>query len=206
MSHGVAVSTGFAAATEGRVGTLIMHIGDPVITRGSHFFVDESKSRGYHLAAVEVRPELLAEVRRGLRALCRPGQRRLHFTRESESSRRGLTGPLLQQPVVGVVYSAKGMSDKEARTACLRRLVRDAVDGGVALVVLERDESVEAWDRRIIRSELQRVVGDVRYGHQDAHAEPVLWIADALAWAHHAGGDWRRRFAPITRRSVRLIG
>ncbi len=98
-----------------------------------------------------------------------------------------LTGPLLQQPSWGRLLG-KGMSDKEARTACLRRLVRDAVDGGWPSSCWS---GTSPWrrDRRIIRSELHASSATSGTDTRTRTAEPVLWIADALAWAHHAGGD-----------------
>ena len=35
------------------------------------------------------------------------------------------------------------------------------------------------------------------YEHLRPHEEPLLWVADAVVWAHGAGGDWPRRIAPM---------
>jgi len=50
----------------------------------NHIFVDESKQRGYLLVASVVVPSDLDSVRRVLRGLVLPGQRRLHMKDESE--------------------------------------------------------------------------------------------------------------------------
>lgn len=169
------------------------------------WFVDESKSRGYHVVAVAAAEPRLAAARKDLRALCRPGQRRLHFTRESEASRRQLTGALVRLPVRARVWSVRGRDDKSARIDCLAALVADASAVGAARLVFERDASIEAADRRILREELRRVDDTtMRYGHLDAHEEPLLWVADAVAWAQQAGGDWPRRFAPLVQQIRRL--
>jgi hypothetical protein len=34
--------------------------------------------------------------------------------------------------------------------------------------------------------------------HLPPHGDPLLWVADALAWSHSAGGAWRARIADIT--------
>jgi hypothetical protein len=34
--------------------------------------------------------------------------------------------------------------------------------------------------------------------------EPLLWVADAVTWAVGAGGDWRRRVAPMLDEHVRV--
>ncbi len=38
----------------------------------------------------------------------------------------------------------------------------------------------------------------IRYVHLPPHSYPLLWVADALAWSHSAGGAWRARIADIT--------
>lgn len=50
-----------------------------------HVFVDESKKRDYLLVAAALPEAALADARRALRALLRPGQRRLHMVKESPS-------------------------------------------------------------------------------------------------------------------------
>jgi hypothetical protein len=40
------------------------------------------------------------------------------------------------------------------------------------------------------------------YEHLRSHEDPALWIPDVLAWCHGAGGDWRRRIAPLVRTTV----
>ena len=36
------------------------------------------------------------------------------------------------------------------------------------------------------------------YEHLDSTSEPLLWIADLVAWCHGAGSEWRKRVDPIT--------
>lgn len=169
------------------------------------WFVDESKSRGYHLVAIEAADSDVAGLRREVRALLRPGQRRLHFTRESESSRRSLSGALARLPVRAHVASIRGVDDKTARKRCLDHLVRSAAASGIRRIVLERDASIEAADRRMLGAAIRAAgASDLRYEHADAREEPLLWVADAVAWAQQAGGAWPRRFAPLVSATSRL--
>ena len=55
-----------------------------------HFFVDETKRRGYLLVAGVVRGEDLDRVRLILRGLVLPGQRRLHMKDESDPRKRSI--------------------------------------------------------------------------------------------------------------------
>ncbi len=43
------------------------------------------------------------------------------------------------------------------------------------------------------------MVGALSYRHETHRAEPILWLADAVAWATGAKGDWQRRVACILR-------
>jgi hypothetical protein len=54
-----------------------------------HVFVDESRRRDcYQLAAAFVEPRDLQRLRKQLRQLLMPGQRELHFKRESDRRQR----------------------------------------------------------------------------------------------------------------------
>ncbi|WP_460702136.1 hypothetical protein [Myceligenerans halotolerans] len=44
-------------------------------------------------------------------------------------------------------------------------------------------------DRRILNQELRKT--EVRYDHMHRHEEPLLWAADAVAWAWQRGGPWQ---------------
>jgi len=56
----------------------------------AHIFVDETKDRGYLIAASVVLPRDLQPARAALRALLLPGQRRIHFTKEKDPRRRAI--------------------------------------------------------------------------------------------------------------------
>lgn len=100
----------------------------------SHVFVDETKRSGYVLAAVTV-PDPVA-IRKLVRGLVLPGQRRIHLKREHDAARRYLT-------------------ELAARAGCLAALVEDlvAAGGGIRLVI-EQDDSLVCSDRH----ELYRLV------------------------------------------------
>ena len=162
-------------------------------------FVDESKSRGYTMVAAAVDPRDLTALRRELRALVLPGQRRVHFTKESDSRKRTVVSRLTELGVRAYLVRSSDPGEASARADCLSQLVAAAVRDGHTRIVLERDESIERSDRRVLYSEVERrgLHGSVTYDHEAAHQEPLLWIADAIAWSHTKGGDWRRRIEPL---------
>ncbi|MFD4643197.1 hypothetical protein ACFWN2_38230 [Lentzea sp. NPDC058436] len=53
-------------------------------------------------------------------------------------------------------------------------------------------------DRLVIGTRTKAHDDGLVYEHIQSSSEPALWISDALAWCHGAGGDWKRRIAPVT--------
>ncbi len=129
-----------------------------------------------------------------------PGQRELHMKRESDRRQR-----LIADFVAGAgapthlyVVEALPRDHPAARAACLVRLVRDLVECQAHRLVLDsRTRAQNKQDEGVVRQTLgshPRRAG-LRYEHVDSEFEPLLWIADVVAWAHGRGGPWRRRVA-----------
>lgn len=167
--------------------------------------MDESKAKGYYVAVAALAPADVAGTDRAIRQLTRPGQKRIHFKSEKDSSRRRLLSQFGDLGVAVVVYATKGLPDKEARAMCLQALVVDAAAAQVHRLVLERDESIMAADRRLLRDALA-VQGceSLQYLHTAPTEHALLWVSDAVAWCYQAGGDWIRRAAPMVTQVRRL--
>jgi hypothetical protein len=165
----------------------------------SALFVDESKSKGYVMVAAVVVPSDQTTLRREVRALVLPGQRRLHFTSESDSRRKQILAKLERLGVLAHVVHSDLRHEASGREACLRDLVAIAAREGHDRIVLERDVSIEHADKKVLYDAVHRLsLRDVlTYAHETAHQEPLLWIADAIAWSYAKGGDWRRRAQPM---------
>lgn len=104
------------------------------------------------------------------------------------------------------VWIVKQRPDKEARPLSLGALVEDAVKSGAALLIIERDESLERADRRLIADVIRRArSSELQYRHAAPHEHPLLWVSDAVAWRYSNGGDWiRRGDAIVDSRVIRL--
>lgn len=164
----------------------------------AHLFVDESKAKGYYIAVAAVAPADVVGTDRAIRQLTRPGQRRIHFKSEKDSSRRQLLSQFGALGVKVVVYATKGLSDKDARARCLQALVADATAAEADRLILERDESIMAADRRILREALvDQGYGALQYLHATPTEHALLWVSDAVAWCYQARGDWIRRASPL---------
>lgn len=92
----------------------------------------------------------------------------------------------------------------ERRRACLDRLVQDVAATCVGLT-LESDVTQNSRDRQDL-IEITRRVGcrDLRYAHRAPYEEPLLWIPDAIGWAHARGGVWRERASPVIHRAISI--
>jgi hypothetical protein len=172
---------------------------------GAHAFVDESKRRGLTLAGAVVPSGDLGGLRVLMRSLRMPGQSHLHFTSESPRRRRLILAEICRTAVPIVVYDATSQSDsRRARAACLGQLVADLALAGAARLVLEQDDSLIRSDRAVLFEAVRKAEAQdtLRYEHLPKRTEPLLWIADAVAWSYTADREWRRRVEPVLEKVV----
>lgn len=78
------------------------------------------------------------------------------------------------------------------------------VELGVTRLVIESNQHQDERDRRVLAKELRHTIGTFTYEHLKPAEDPILWVADAVAWCHGAGGDWSRRLRG-TIRCVQLV-
>ena len=159
-------------------------------------FVDESKRRRtYLICAVLVDPRDLAHTRVSLGRMLLPQQRRLHFSKESHRRRQSLLAEMTKLPVQAWIY-ASAAKEPDAREQGIAALLSDLMAvNGERLVIERREASQDARESAQIAEAVRRGVApaEMGYHHLNGHEEPLLWVADAVAWAYGAGGDWRRR-------------
>jgi hypothetical protein len=166
-----------------------------------HVFVDESKTRGLLMVAAVVSSNAVVAQRQAMRALLLPGQRRLHFTKESPARRRKILGILTEFDLEVRLYESESATSS-SRERCLGAIVRDAADSGERLAI-ERDESTYDFDRRTL-TEACRVHGCRETLYWDLlppQHDPMLWVPDAVAWCWSKGGDWRQHVQNLCRQS-----
>ena len=159
-------------------------------------FVDESQ-RGprYLMGAALIDPRDLAAARARLRAMLLPGQRRLHFNQERPPRRRSLLSAMSDLDVRVRLYVS---TEKEeiARRLSMAYLLADLVAmRGQRVVIESRETSLDVRERRQIAMAVQAgdAPANLVYDHMRGHEEPLLWVADAVAWAYGAHGEWRPR-------------
>ncbi|MFE7505003.1 DUF3800 domain-containing protein [Promicromonospora sp. NPDC057488] len=165
------------------------------VPRRAHVFVDESKSRGYLMAAAFVHARHLQSLRRALRQLRPRGRRSVHFNGARDELRHAVLDVLVAHDVTAVVVQATGRRGPQQREVCVRKVAQCCVATEAGVVVLDLDESVVSKDRRWLYEELHK--SETRYDHLHRHEEPLLWAADAVAWAWQRAGSWRDRVRPM---------
>ena len=158
----------------------------------AYYFVDESKSRGYSLVAVEVDGRRVAAVRSVMRQMLLAGQERVHFTKERDSRRRTIVSRMATVPLRVVVFTSTAR-EREARTRCLTQLVSIAHES--SHFVIEQDDSLREEDARQLSVLVRSGTSHHSFELVAARHDPGLWCADAMAWPHQRGGEWTARVA-----------
>lgn len=169
----------------------------------THIYVDETKARGYLVAAAIGSRDQLRIAARELHGLLLPGQRSLHMKDEKESRKRAIADTIVRFQSLGLgvaLYDAgRAGTERERRARCLLALLDDVVSDQQTRVLLDRDESLVSWDRQTLL-DLTSSGGSrdrISYAHVSRHQEPLLILPDAVAWCWAKGGHWRQRVRPI---------
>lgn len=162
-------------------------------------FVDESFSRRYIMVAARVSSTNKPAIRKTLSALRLPSQSRIHFVDERDARRRQILTTLIALETRVSIFESHSQHNKTAREECLRAVMQHASGTGISRITFERDDSSFVFDERILYREKmkQPVNRRVAFEHATSRSEPLLWIADAIAWSYTKGGDWRRRISPL---------
>lgn len=82
-------------------------------------------------------------------------------------------------------------SEFVARNMCLSAVVVAVQRREVQRLIIESRDDDREDERHLIR--VRQPAPQLIFEHRRANTEPMLWVADALAWACGAGAAWRRR-------------
>jgi hypothetical protein len=149
------------------------------------------------MACVLVEARYLARVRRETAELA--GSRaRLHFHEELNSRRRSALEAFTTMPMsvqVVVCHRRHRVTEFQARDACLSAIVLSLQAQMVPRLTIESRQDDRDDRRTIARSRLS--TPPLVFEHRRSVREPLLWIADAIAWAYGAGGSWLPLVRPL---------
>lgn len=168
-------------------------------------FSDESERAGVMLVGVVlIEPGAIDDARTALEGLLLAGERQVHTAKESSRRRRVLLDTVARIEDLSAVVLRYRRPQGVGRIAARHLLIQAAtglvVGSGASSWTLDDQDPVQrARDRASIAHALTGVDRRLHpaYDHRPAHAEPLLWAADAICWAAGAGGDWRRRVASV---------
>lgn len=166
----------------------------------SHVFIDESKSRGYLVAAVAFPPDELVHARREVRALVMPGQHRLHFKSESDCLRKLVLDLVAElAPAITLYDSSTQPTSRQQREACLKAVLCDMAVVNGQMLVVETDDSLVVSDRKVLFRMVRELdcAETLVYRHLRAKEEMLLALPDAIAWCWQRQGSWREQVRPL---------
>lgn len=173
-----------------------------------HAFVDESYRTGvYIVCAIVVDSSKVAGVRQAMKRQLKGSQGRVHMAKENAANKRALLDQVLSLSLVArvVTVSVAGKSQRSARDACLSALASELKEIRVARMVIESCDQDRA-DRQVIGDTLARsgsaLAIDIQ--HLRPREDPLLWVADIVAWAYGRSGSWGVRVAELIEREIRL--
>lgn len=156
-------------------------------------YVDECKQRPFLLVGFTIDIFEQHSLRKILRKLLLPGQRSLHFKSENGNRKKAILSELRKAECSVVVIRCRTKSDVEARICALNSLICSSSVIECKSIVLELDETVRLRDHQFLKQQSALDLWD----HRRRHEEPLLWVADAVAWCVNRGGEWERMVRPM---------
>ena len=163
----------------------------------SHAFVDESKRKGFSLIRCDVPLTDVDAIRSDLRALLRPGQRRIHFYKESPATRSAVLRVIANYDVRTVVYTST-RPETIARRDCITAMLRETGQNDIRVLSIELDRTQREHDKRSMQPMKALLREDLLWRHMLASTEPGLWIPDAIGWClDHPTRRWRNAIADL---------
>lgn len=88
-----------------------------IFRASDRLYVDESKARGYYVVATASSTGSTPASEKALRALLKPGQRRIHFKSERDSRRREILSRMNELDVRVAVWIAKVVQTRKLATS-----------------------------------------------------------------------------------------
>lgn len=173
-------------------------------------YVDESKKSDYLLIAVSVPQQHLSHIKKVLKSLLLPGQKRIHMKNEKDSRRRMIVRNILThmprdfRVTVYCCPKNAGYKQIKMRKLCIENMAWHQKDS-TSTIILESDATMDRQDKQQLYNLFSNMQNPVpRYMHKRAEEDILLCLPDIIGWCIQRGGDWRQRIQvlPIEFRKV----
>lgn len=169
-------------------------------------YIDESIRERYILVGHLVAANSVGRVRKAVRSHVLAGQRSIHFVKESDSRRKYLLAQFERLDCTALVVAVSGSDPKVARQIALQEILWRTHEYDVQQIVIELDVSSEAFDRATLLAHNRSVDVPLQIDFEflTRNSEPLLWVADAVAWAVGRQGFWVKRAASMVTRTINI--
>lgn len=161
-------------------------------------FIDESKAKKYLLVLALVESRDLTGMRKSLVQNLLAGQRSINFRKESSRRRKQLLGIFLNLNIRVIVFKDIKAPSGLSRGSLIRQICENVPRLKTTELVFELDITCLAEDVKL----LNEIRPSVSWDHRERHQEPLLWVADAVAWCVNRGGDWERIVRPMIAETI----
>jgi hypothetical protein len=131
-----------------------------------------------------------------------------HTSKTADSFKLKVAAMITALPQRSVVYDAGGdrtnagrKRQRAKRDHCLAALMEDAGQlNGDVRIVLDSHEQYKADEVVLYQERAARELAGVRYDHMAEQSEPLILVADAVAWFYAKGGLWPGRLGTAAER------
>ena len=157
-------------------------------------FVDENKEGTYRLGLVAIPDHSVHEVRTAMKALRLKGQRRVHMAKESTSRRKLVIDTILRLDswsCLIVESKTRNSDDAQIRQRLFLLAAQHPLWKQIDKLVVE-ESTDSSRDRRTLAWLQKHSTHWFTYSFEKPHADPALWLADAMLWAYSKGSIHRR--------------
>lgn len=156
-------------------------------------YIDESKAKRFLFAVLLIEPKRQFLIRKELVKSLLSGQRSWHFVKENSRRRKQFLRLLIKMQLNVLIIKVDNSNKNKKRTVALNALIAQIPKYGVNEVVFDLDDTTLLADSKFFSNLGVPLLWD----HREPHQEPLLWVADAVAWCVNRGGDWEHMVRPL---------
>ena len=161
-------------------------------------FIDESFSKNYILVGHLVGIDDVTRLRKSIKSHVLSGQRSIHFVKENESRKKYLLSQFQRLGCKAIWVEILNDNLRDARLKAIDEFLALTGEYQIGGFVIELDETTFISDRTALNGFNKAAAPHtITFDFKSRHEEPLLWVADAVAWSLGRGGVWKTRVQPL---------